>query len=741
MFNIQDTHTRQLLNTLRQMRQIVVLEQFFGFLQDFLQSIDSTTISAEVTDDSLALYHKGIELLRLEQRTSEQANPILEIDVLQIAEGISRPYAGSAATPRGYNRHSFHAETFCRSMTLQQKRLTGIEKLLQDPHALAQPITFEQNSALLKAALDKAFRAKLMEYLRSDAPYIPLIQSLLPPILLQSDIIEIAEASDFYFTQAKNCWQQILDFEESSIFYERVLNVYQHFNGRYDEFVAALLPDSPERKLCELLGEFVSYVDSKAIGKQTWNKYEDKRSLASAGLRQQHWITQLLRYKQSGGQAQGLSANARNAIDYIESPQTGISILSEKHRQQVSELLLSKKYENTSFVADLSGFFQHFDLQVKNRDNETHLISCLLYHPAISELWQKKAQPIVYESNFESDYVEDVLVEYELMPARLRQPLNQILYGPPGTGKTYQSVRLALSIVEGLPEAVLEQSGTHRLQKQFEAHCHSGTIAMLSFHQSMSYEDFIEGLKPLSEKGQLQYELQDGILKEIALRAAENPIQPHVLIIDEINRGNVAGIFGELISLLEEDKRSGAANALQLRLPYSKTMFCLPPNLYLIGTMNTTDRSIEALDAALRRRFSFRALLPRPDLLPKILLSDEANTEIDLNALLKTINQRLELLLDANHCIGHAYLWELDSLASLNDAFETRIIPLLEEYFYGNLGKIGLVLGKGFVEELPRANTRFADFSLADKEDFYYKPIYRLKLFPRSTSDYKAIYK
>lgn len=167
-----------------------------------------------------------------------------------------------------------------------------------------------------------------------------------------------------------------------------------------------------------------------------------------------------------------------------------------------------------------------------------------------------------------------------------------------------------------------------------------------------------------------------------------------VLIIDEINRGNVAGIFGELITLLEEDKRGGTANALSLLLPYSKQAFTVPPNLYLLGTMNTADRSVEALDTALRRRFSFVEMPPLPDKLPKEVVG------VNLQLLLTALNERLEYLSDRDHRLGHAWLMGANSLPALQHVFEYKILPQLQEYFYGNWGRIRQVLGKRFVEKL-----------------------------------------
>lgn len=219
-----------------------------------------------------------------------------------------------------------------------------------------------------------------------------------------------------------------------------------------------------------------------------------------------------------------------------------------------------------------------------------------------------------------------------------------------------------------------------------------------TFHQSYTYEDFIEGIKPvLTEDGlesQLGYELKPGVFKEIARKALENPTKKYALFIDEINRGNVASIFGELITLIEPDKRKGAAQELSVQLPYSRETFSVPANLDIIGTMNTADRSVEALDSALRRRFEF------VEMVPDITKIEPSEVEgIDLRTLLDTINARIERLLDKDHCIGHSYLIGLNSFDDLRSAFANKILPLLAEYFYHDPSRIGMVLGSQFVEK------------------------------------------
>ncbi|MCL6220920.1 McrB family protein [Zunongwangia pacifica] len=232
----------------------------------------------------------------------------------------------------------------------------------------------------------------------------------------------------------------------------------------------------------------------------------------------------------------------------------------------------------------------------------------------------------------------------------------------------------------------------------------------VTFHQSFSYEDFVEGIKPKMEEQStdLEYEIQDGIFKRIALKAKADPENDYAIFIDEINRGNVSAIFGELITLIEKDKRLGEPNALEVKLPYSRTSFGVPANLYIFGTMNTADRSVEALDTALRRRFAFEEVMPKPELFEELEVAG-----ISIQELLKKINQRIEALLDRDHTIGHSYFYKVKEAehkeAALKSVFKDNIIPLLQEYFYGDYSSIGLVLGEGFVRvEQPENSTRFA---------------------------------
>lgn len=486
--------------------------------------------------------------------------------------------------------------------------------------------------------------------------------------------------------------------------------------------------------------------------------------------------------------------------------------------------------------------------------------------------------------------------------------MNKILYGPPGTGKTHKTAQLAVEICDGAAPTDRED-----LMARYEELRGDGRISFVTFHQSYGYEDFVEGLRPEMNEGQVTYRIRPGVFREVcdtarrntlvkpglsgkplrertifkmslgaagtsegrkvfqaciengivllgwgdnidfsecrnadevlkkatdsnafenpkvaagyidtfkhnvrvgdiivashgnrafqaigevldeyefleaplaehfhqkravrwlAVYEAKRPVEeiydrnfsqsslytldhtgvrfdvlesllteqqsainlPFVLIIDEINRANISKVFGELITLLEEGKREGATNALTVKLPYSGDEFCVPANLYVIGTMNTADRSIALLDTALRRRFEFEELQPDISALP-----EEAVEGVDLRRLLHVINERIEYLYDRDHTIGHAYFIGIESLAELEGVFRRKVIPLLQEYFYENWSKVRAVLNDvdgAFIEvqnNVPRGLETVVD-------GFDPRPRYRVNRTAFTQTAFKRIY-
>jgi len=202
--------------------------------------------------------------------------------------------------------------------------------------------------------------------------------------------------------------------------------------------------------------------------------------------------------------------------------------------------------------------------------------------------------------------------------------------------------------------------------------------------------------------GDIQYEIKDGLFKKLCQRAGNDPENSYAIFIDEINRGNVSSIFGELITLIEDDKRIGSENAMTVTLPYSRSSFGVPKNVHIYGTMNTADRSVEALDTALRRRFCFEEMLPKSDRLKETI------SGIKLSQLLTTLNDRIEVLVDRDHTIGHAFFMNNTTLDNLRNTFANKVIPLLQEYFYGDYGKMEMVIGSAFFKVKDTSKVKFA---------------------------------
>ena len=380
--------------------------------------------------------------------------------------------------------------------------------------------------------------------------------------------------------------------------------------------------------------------------------------------------------------------------------------------------------------------------------------------------------------------------------------LNTVLYGPPGTGKTYNTINKALEILDK-EFFYTNKKDRDKLKERFDQLIAEGRIAFTTFHQSFSYEDFVEGIRANTVDERIEYKVEDGVFLKICEEASktkeDNKIEkvlevlkqrclddsiemstqtgkkfdvsysgkstfrvrplegkktfsgkdgwavsiknigkfyknpdfesynysyakaileymkkemglsnyspvtcsthkvPYVLIIDEINRGNIANIFGELITLIEPSKRAGAPEALSVTLPYSKEPFSVPNNLYIIGTMNTADRSLALMDTALRRRFHFIEMMPQPELLVDIKVEN-----VNIQLLLERMNARITALYDREHTLGHAFFMPLRdeaTLIKLREVFERQILPLLQEYFFEDWNKIRLIVGKDLVIE------------------------------------------
>ena len=315
------------------------------------------------------------------------------------------------------------------------------------------------------------------------------------------------------------------------------------------------------------------------------------------------------------------------------------------------------------------------------------------------------------------------------IPGRIQSVLERkgqvVLYGPPGTGKTFWARQVGLDL------AAIAAFG-HRFE-QLDAKCRDqvegdrsqrGLLQMCTFHPAYGYEDFIEGYRPTEgQDGGLAFELIPGIFKQICSHAELKPELQFYLLIDEINRGDIPRIFGELLTLLEQDKRGKVVN-----LPVSGERFSVPKNVKIIGTMNTADRSIALLDTALRRRFGFIEMMPDPALLGDAVVADC----IPLRGWLATLNERIRENIgrDARNLqVGHSYLMKdgqpITSFGDFAHVLADDIFPLLEEYCYEDYSTLARILGTSLVDEsrqrvryeLMQASRR-ANLALAVQQSF-----------------------
>ena len=301
-------------------------------------------------------------------------------------------------------------------------------------------------------------------------------------------------------------------------------------------------------------------------------------------------------------------------------------------------------------------------------------------------------------------------------------PLNLVLYGPPGTSKTFDAVSLSVETIDGHANEERKE-----LKARYNELRKAGRAELVTFHQNYAYEDFIEGIRPVLKKKkkqkELRYELRNGVFKRMVKRAQKDPNNRYVLIIDEINRGNIAKIFGELITLIEPSKRVRGEDETYATLPYSQESFSVPDNLYLIGTMNTADRGITELDVALRRRFKFVPMMP------DVNHVQEDIEGVDGRELLRAINGRIVETSDRDHQIGHTYFMGVRTVAQLREVFQTQVIPLLQEFFYDDWEKMWRVLNESdFITKREGADRPVFDVLAQDDERWlsaeHYQAIY-----------------
>ena len=363
------------------------------------------------------------------------------------------------------------------------------------------------------------------------------------------------------------------------------------------------------------------------------------------------------------------SEEVRKELDQLEKVQIIKEITGPYKEQNTSDILM----QTVQAIAELIPYYEHILEVRENRIKERE-----------GSLMINEESETTYNANQSGNDIAK----------------NTILYGPPGTGKTYNTAYYSVAICEDVSIDAVEKQSYEEVLKKFNNFKKMGRIAFTTFHQSYGYEEFIEGIRPVmsaeEETKSIEYEIVPGVFKKFCDENSQ-PDKRCVFIIDEINRGNISKIFGELITLIEETKRKGEEEELTASLPYSKQDFGVPNNVYILGTMNTADRSIALMDTALRRRFNFIEMMPDCRTIEDVVIRQNGK-EVNIGNVLDIMNRRIEFLFDREHTIGHAFFTSLkndnsNSIGRLAAIFRNSIIPLLQEYFYDDYEKIRLVLG------------------------------------------------
>ena len=390
-------------------------------------------------------------------------------------------------------------------------------------------------------------------------------------------------ADKFYFEEIKPLWKDFLTFEIDNIggFIEEIKKAWSTLKGSYKSIqLQTYFEDEDKSSIIQLLNKIIAIIDKNAAKKKELNPYDDKRVIADSNVRQDAWIYGLLNYKDN----KTPSSSIKNAISYIENPNNNMSVFSKEHRVLISKNILKATYNEESFVSGLKQYFNENKVYIKTecQENQTLLMTRLLYR-RLKDKWTGLADTPTIDVEDDTEY-------------RSNQPLNQILYGSPGTGKTRKAKEIAYNLITGKVLSDDDEERKNQLNELDE-----NQYKLIQFHPAYSYEDFVRGIVAKTTDKGVMYETQNKVLAEMAENAFNNHDEKFVLIIDEINRANLPAVLGELIYALEY---RGEAVESMYAIDGDRKII-LPENLYIIGTMNTADRSVGHIDYAIRRRFAF----------------------------------------------------------------------------------------------------------------------------------------
>lgn len=371
-----------------------------------------------------------------------------------------------------------------------------------------------------------------------------------------------------------------------------------------------------------------------------------------------------------------------------------------KNKNECQEILNGSN--KNGMVILLSGNWKIFSDSPKYQPHIIYIYSDKIIDIVLSILSEKEKYKI---KEYSSKAVKNIISQGKsnMINKQKSKDLNMILYGPPGTGKTYNSVIYAVAICEEKSVQEIANEAYKDIKVRYDKLKSAGRISFTTFHQSYGYEEFIEGIKPIIDenKQDIGYTIEPGVFKKFCDNAKsitrtstgiestviEENTEPYVFIIDEINRGNMSKIFGELLMLIENDYRG---EKHKIRLAYNDEYFSVPENLYIIGMMNTADRSLAMIDYALRRRFSFFDMTPGFDSVGFKKYQEDLDCEV-FNKVIDAVKAlNIEIAKDDSlgkgFCIGHSYFCNRESIDNmwLENVIEYDIAPMLREYWFDN---------------------------------------------------------